>query len=240
MTLLIWGPPSENHYPSILWVEDISLALRIISGLTRITWRPLKNNDAWPHPKRFCYRSSGLGSGYLHFQRQLMHMVDKEPLMLDGPREGEWCLLAECWLEYISLGSLQHKCWLTLSPVSLLVGSSAFFQCRSHKSPAAMWFCNSTHLSYERTGSWWTCFCEFELQHGVFLLNLSRGQLDSLFLSWEAWDQWVVLWACSWSQETQVYFQLCFDEVETWQVVWLLELLHSQNEGMERGGPQAF
>lgn len=33
---------------------------------------------------------------------------------------------------------------------------------------------------------------EFELPYGVFLINLSREQLDSLFLSREAWDKRVV------------------------------------------------
>lgn len=34
--------------------------------------------------------------------------------------------------------------------------------------------------------------CEFELQHGVFLVNLSHGRLDSLTPSQGAWDKWEV------------------------------------------------
>lgn len=146
------------------------------------------------------------------------------------------------------LSYLPHKCWLTHSPVSLLVGSSAFFQCSFHKSPVAMWFSNPTHLSYERTG---LACSEFELQHGVFLINLSHGQLGWLSLHWEAQARRVVG-----NGLTRRQFCDCAARVRRprftsssaltrgrlWQVIWLLGIqrLRLQNEGIKLGGHWAF
>ena len=128
-------------------------------------------------------------------------------------------LIAECWLVYVSLGGLPHKCWLIHSPVSLVVGSSAFstvdltnlqLQCDSIILPT----CHMKELDLDGLA----CH-EFELQHGVCLIILSWT-----FCSWaekpgiRGW--WGMgwrggRWQCSWSQETRVWFPLSSDEEET-------------------------
>lgn len=114
--------------------------------------------------------------------------------MLDGARKcaESVVLIAEHWLVYTSWGASPPRCWFTHSTVSLVVGSVAFFQGGSHKSPVAMWACNSTHLSYERTGSGWTCLpCIWALAWSVstkvksWTVGLSVPDLGS-------WDERVV------------------------------------------------
>lgn len=108
---------------------------------------------------------------------------------------------------------------LTHSPVSPVSQEQfCLFQRGSHKSPVAMWFCNSTHLSDDRTGSWWTRLpwiwaAAWSMSNKLWLD--SAPELKSL-------GQRVMgdrlprgLMVLQLESGDRVCFQLCSDEVET-------------------------
>lgn len=150
-----------------------------------------------------------------------MGMGDKEPLMLNGMGGGGGCWLlsaGKCIYPWVicktNADSLAHQAawWWRVLLSSSVDLTNPHWQCDSVILPT----CHMKELDLNGLA------CrEFELQHGVFLTNLSHGQLDCLFLSWETWEQNVVgdgltsgSMSVQLSQETQVSFQLCSDEVE--------------------------